>query len=65
MATKQYNIRIHGGIDFNDQPEISFSMDDDTHHFLAEIADYNEITVGEFVAATLMGADFTESKMLN
>jgi len=65
VADKNYQIRIHGGLGFTDQPEISFSMDEDTHNFLAAIANYNEITVGELVATTLMGADFTESKMLN
>jgi hypothetical protein len=65
VANLQYNININAGLDHNEEPEISFSMNEETHNFLADIAAQNNITVGEFVATTLMGANFSNVPYVN
>ena len=48
------------------EPEISFTMDEQTESFLEEIASFNNITIGEFVASILVNQSFeTNGKTLN
>jgi hypothetical protein len=61
----QYKITINSGLDHNEEPQISFSMDEDTHTFLETMSTDNNITVGELVASFLMGAKFTTASYVN
>lgn len=48
------------------EPEISFTMDEQTEIFLEQIASYNNITIGEFVASILVNQTFeTDGKTIN
>lgn len=52
--SNNYNININAGVNEMDEPQISFTMDEDTATYLEEIASHNGITIGEFVAAILV-----------
>lgn len=64
--TEKYNITIDAGYDNTGSPSITFSMDELTQTFLENIAVYNNITIGEFVASLLVNQTFeTNGKTLN